>query len=614
MRRRTRLYAVVVGTALVAGTALGAGSIGSAVASGSTAGPSPVRPDAPKVPVMTGGGGAVSSVDDVATQVGIDVLRKGGNAADAAVAAAATLGVTEPYSSGIGGGGFLVYYDAKTGGVQTIDGREAAPSTFTPTTFTGPDGKALDFATVVSSGLSVGVPGTAALWNEATRRWGTQRFSTLLKPAEEVARRGFLVDATFNQQTADNAARFAKFPETAKVFLRGGKAPAVGSVFRNPDLARTYRGLAADGVKSLYRGPLGAAIVDTAQHPATAPGVSVYPGQITKADLARYDALVKAPTRTTYRGLDIYGMPVPSSGGITVGESLNLLESYDKQTGTKLSKVPNTQYLHRFAEATATAFADRNRWIGSVAGVPAKELLSQGFADERACQLFDPATAHARPIPFGQPDGSYTCGSTSAVQMPPRDDHGTANLSVADRWGNVASYTLTIEQTGGSGMTVPGYGFLLNNELTDFNFTPATAGVPDPNLPDASKRPRSSMSPTIVLDSGRPVLALGSPGGATIITTVAQVLTEYLDRHRDIVDAIAATRISSRNGLKTDAEPAIFNGPDGVALTAMGHTLQSVPEIGAATAIRLFGNGLFEAAAEPTRRGGGSAQVVNPHQ
>jgi len=185
---------------------------------------------------------------------------------------------------------------------------------------------------------------------------------------------------------------------------------------------------------------------------------------------------------------------------------------------------------------------------------------------------------------------------------------------VADRWGNVASYTLTIEQTGGSGMTVPGYGFLLNNELTDFNFTPATAGVPDPNLPDASKRPRSSMSPTIVLDSGKPVLALGSPGGATIITTVAQVLTEYLDRHQEIVDAIAAPRISSRNGPTTDAEPAIFSGPDRTALTAMGHTLKSVPEIGAATAVRLFGNGLFEAAAEPTRRGGGSAQVVNPHQ
>jgi gamma-glutamyltranspeptidase/glutathione hydrolase len=305
-------------------------------------------------------------------------------------------------------------------------------------------------------------------------------------------------------------------------------------------------------------------------------------------------------------------MPVPSSGGITVGESLNLLESYDQRTGTNLSKVAGTQYLHRFAEASATAFADRNRWIGDVKGVPSTELLSQGFADERACQLFDSATAHARPIPFGQPEGSYTCGPTGAAQEPPRDDHGTTNLTVADRWGNVASYTLTIEQTGGSGITVPGYGFLLNNELTDFNFTPTAAGVPDPNLPGASKRPRSSMAPTIVLDSGKPVLALGSPGGATIITTVTQVLTGYLDRNQDLVDAIAAARLSSRNGATSDAEPAIVNGPDGAALTAMGHHLRPVPEIGAATAIRLSGNGLFEAAAETTRRGGGSAQVVNP--
>ena len=617
MRRRTRRCTAVV-TALVATTALGAGSLGSATASGppapfrQTARPTPVRPDAPKAPVMIGGGGAVSSVDDVATQVGIDILRKGGNAADAAVAVAATLGVTEPYSAGIGGGGFLVYYDARTGVVQTIDGREAAPATFTPTTFTGPDSLPLDFATVVSSGLSVGVPGTPALWDEATRRWGTQRLSTLLRPAEEVARRGFVVDATFSQQTADNAARFAKFPETARVFLPGGTAPAVGSVFRNPDLARAYRELRTLGVRSLYHGQLAAAIVDAARHPRTVGGVGVFPGQITRADLARYDALVKAPTRTGYRGLDVYGMSVPSSGGIAVGEALNLLESYDQRTGSNLSQVSNTQYLHRFAEASATAFADRNRWIGDIPGVPAKELVSQGFAGERACQLFDSAAAHVRPIPFGQPDGSYTCGSTSTTQVAPRDDHGTTHLTVADRWGNVASYTLTIEQTGGSGITVPGYGFLLNNELTDFNFTPVSEGVPDPNLPGASKRPRSSMAPTIVLESGKPVLALGSPGGATIITTVTQVLTEFLDRDQDLVDAIATTRLSSRNGATTDAEPGIVNGPDGAALTAMGHLLKPVPEIGAATAIRLLGNGRFEAAAERTRRGGGSAQVVNP--
>ena len=178
--------------------------------------------------------------------------------------------------------------------------------------------------------------------------------------------------------------------------------------------------------------------------------------------------------------------------------------------------------------------------------------------------------------------------------------------------GNVAEYTLTIESTGGSGITVPGYGFLLNNELTDFNFAPLTARVPDPNLPGPGKRPRSSMSPTIVLDDGRPVLAVGSPGGATIITTVTQVLLGHLDRKLPLVDAIAAPRLSSRNGA-SQAEPAIFNGPDGKALTALGHALTLTPEIGAATAIRLLPHGQMEAAAETVRRGGGSAMVVKPN-
>jgi len=195
-----------------------------------------------------------------------------------------------------------------------------------------------------------------------------------------------------------------------------------------------------------------------------------------------------------------------------------------------------------------------------------------------------------------------------------RDDHGTTHLTVADRWGNVVSYTLTIEQTGGSGITVPGRGFLLNNELTDFNFVPATAGVPDPNLPGPGKRPRSSMSPTIVTDRGRPVLALGSPGGATIITTVTQVLTEHLDRGLPLVDAIAAPRISSRNGAATEAEPAVFDGPDGTGLRELGHQLKSIPELGAATAIRMLGRNRFEAAAETSRRGGGSAMVVRPNR
>jgi gamma-glutamyltranspeptidase/glutathione hydrolase len=569
--------------------------------------------DLPKVPVMTGTGGAVATVDRDASQVGIDVLRSGGNAADAAIATAAALGVTEPYSAGIGGGGFLVYYDAKRRSVFTIDGRETAPASFTERTFQDGAGNPLVFTDVVSSGLSVGIPGTPALWDKAARQFGTRPLRDLLRPAEQLAADGFVVDATFAQQTRDNQARFAKVPETARVFLPGGQAPVVGSTFRNPDLAAAYRTLRYRGVDELYRGAMGQALVQAAREPATAEGVSVYPGQITTRDLRVYRALTPEPTRARYEGLDIYGMPVPSSGGIAVGEALNLIESYQDMTGTPLSAVDDVQYLHRFAEAGATAFADRNRWVGDVPRVPTRELLSQGFADERACEFFDPAKAATRPIPFGEPDGRYSrtsCAKPAVPALADVEEHGTTNLTVTDRWGNVAEYTLTIEQTGGSGITVPGYGFLLNNELTDFNFKQADPKVPDPNLPGPGKRPRSSMSPTIVLDHGRPVLAVGSPGGATIITTVTQVLLGNLDRNLSLVDAIAAPRLSSRNGASSQAEPPIVNGPLGAGLTALGHTLTSTPEIGAATAIRLLKDGRFEAAAETTRRGGGSAMVV----
>ena len=570
--------------------------------------------DLPKQPAMTGSGGAVATVDRDASQVGIDVLRAGGNAADAAIATAAALGVTEPYSAGIGGGGFLVYYDARRRSVFTIDGRETAPASFTERTFLDGNGAPLVFADVVSSGLSVGVPGTPALWDKAARQFGTRSLRDLLRPAEQLAADGFIVDATFAQQTKDNETRFRKFPETARVFLPGGQLPVVGSTFRNPDLAAAYRALRYRGVDELYRGDMGDAVVRAARTPATAPGVSVYPGQITSRDLRQYRALTPTPTRTRYQDLDIYGMPVPSSGGIAVGESLNLIESYQRMTGRPLSAVDDVQYLHRFAEATATAFADRNRWVGDVRRVPTRELLSQGFADERACDLFDPMKAATRPIPFGDPDGRYStvdCAQPSVLAAPDGEEHGTTNLTVTDRWGNVAEYTLTIEQTGGSGITVPGYGFLLNNELTDFNFKQADPAVPDPNLPGPGKRPRSSMSPTIVLDHGRPVLAVGSPGGATIITTVTQVLLGHLDRNLSLVDAIAAPRLSSRNGT-TQAEPPIVGGALGAGLTAMGHQLASTPEIGAATAIRLLGDGRFAAAAETSRRGGGSAMVVRP--
>ncbi|HJU98149.1 MAG TPA: gamma-glutamyltransferase [Jiangellaceae bacterium] len=561
----------------------------------------------PKDPVAVGTGGAVSSVDPYATEIGLNVLRRGGNAVDAAVATAAALGVTEPYSAGIGGGGFFVYFDVRSGQVETIDGRETAPELMEEDAFVE-NGVPIPFAEAVTSGLSVGVPGTPATWELALDRWGSIDLRDALRPAAQLARRGFVVDETFHQQTEDNAARFADFTSTAELFLPDGTPPEPGSVLRNLDLARTYDLLGQRGTEYLYEGPLAGEIVDTVMQPPVVPGSTriVRPGLMRLPDLAAYDALVKEPTMVEYRGLDVAGMGPPSSGGSTVGEALNILE------GSDLGALDRTEALHRYLEASALAFADRNRYVGD--DTPAavlRELLSQGFADERACEIT--ATAAVKPVPPGEPDGTYApCeAALQAVGGDGEQGLSTTHLTTWDQWGNVVAYTLTIEQTGGSGIVVPDRGFLLNNELTDFNFTPTQGTAPDPNLPAPGKRPRSSMSPTIVLDGGEPVLALGSPGGSMIITTVLQTLVNRLDFGATLPEAVAAPRASQRNTVSVAAEPA-FRTAWEAGLSARGHTFTTTAEIGAVTAIELLEDGTLLAAAEPVRRGGGDAGVVGP--
>ncbi|WP_250033439.1 gamma-glutamyltransferase [Paractinoplanes maris] len=562
-------------------------------------------------PTATGYGGAVSTVDPTATAVGLDVLRRGGNAVDAAVAAAATLGVTEPFSAGIGGGGFFVYYDARKRSVQTIDGRESGPATMKETHFIDPaDGLPYEFAEARVSGLSVGTPGTLATWESATRKWGTRSLAALLQPAAKVADRGFPVDATFRQQIADNAAAFGQFDSTKALYLPGGQPPAVGSTQRNPDLADTYRLIARRGTDVLYRGAVARDIVRTVQNPpvsSTPVGTWAYPirpGTLTLSDLARYDLRHPAPTRSQFRDLTVYGMNTPSSGGIAVSEALNILET------AGLSKSDVTKALHYYLEASALSFADRNRYVGAYTPQPVvKKLLSDGWAKQRACQI-NPARALTKPVPPGNLNDSGCTPAT--VGGPTEQGQSTTNLTVADRWGNIVEYTFTIEQTGGNAMVVPGRGFLLNNELTDFNFTNTQAPAADPNLPGPGKRPRSSMSPTIVLKDGKPFLALGSPGGATIITTVLQILLNRVVLGQSLPEAMAAPRASQRNTAGIQAEPA-FRTTYGPSLTARGHTFAAdVPELGAATAIEFTRNGGFIASAEPARRGSGAAGVVHP--
>ena len=564
-------------------------------------------PEPPKQAEAVGFGGAVSSVDPDATEAGLEVLRRGGTAADAAVATAAALGVTEPYSAGVGGGGYFVHYDSATGEVETIDGRETAPASAREDLFLE-NGQPIPFDDAVTSGLGVGVPGTPLTWQRALDRWGGKDLGEVLRPAEELARDGFVVDETFRSQTADNQDRFSDFPATRDLFLPGGRPPAVGSVHRNPDLAETYRRLGADGVQALYSGDIGADVVSTVNHPPVDPaaGRHVRPGAMTASDLRDYRALDREPTRSGYRGLDVYGMAPSGSGGTTVGEALNILERGD------LAAADKAGYLHRYLEASKLGFADRNRWVGDPAfsDVPTGGLLSDEFAASRECLISDDAALPA-PVKAGDPAAPQDCAGGRGGREP-YEGPNTTHLTVADASGDVVSYTLTIEQTGGSGIVVPGRGFLLNNELTDFNFTPVTPGEPDPNLPGPSKRPRSSMSPTIVLRDGTPALALGSPGGATIITTVLQTLTGRLDRGLSLVDAIAEPRASQRNSATTDAEPAFLAQPEAAKLEALGHRFESTDEIGAATAVELLPDGRWRAAAEPHRRGGGSAAVVIP--
>jgi gamma-glutamyltranspeptidase/glutathione hydrolase len=562
-----------------------------------------------KVPEAIGYGGAVASIDQDATAIGISVLRRGGNAVDAAVATAAALGVTDPFSNGIGGGGFLVFYEARTGKVYTLDGRETAPATADEKYFQE-NGVPIPFTEGVTSGLSVGVPGTPKTWQRALQQWGRLSLKDVMKPAEQLARNGFTVDQTFNTQIANNAARFAAFPSTKALYLPGGRPPAVGTRFRNPDMANTYRELADTNLRSLYNGQIGKDVIKTVQQPPKDPGstLNIRPGKLTADDLARYKVIQRDPSKTSYRGLDVYSMAPPSSGGTTVGEALNILETKD------VSKLEPVDYWHNFLESTRLSFADRNRWVGDpdVQSVPTKQLLSQKFADSRAC-LIDPAHALVSPVAPGDPANLKPCATSGQGTPIPTEGVHTTHLTTADGWGNVVSYTLTIESEGGNGMVVPGRGFLLNNELTDFNFAPLFPGVPDPNLPGAGKRPRSSMAPTIVLRNGKIFFATGSPGGASIITTVLEVILGRVDRGLSLKNAIAAPRASQRNSAQAQVEAEFLALPSTAELIKRGQGFSGAPaEIGAATGVERLPDGRWIAAAETVRRGGGSAAVVWP--
>ncbi len=473
----------------------------------------------------------IAAANPHAVEAGAAILHDGGSAADAMVAVQTVLGLVEPQSSGLGGGAFLVWYDAATGALTTLDGRETAPLGARPTLFQDAAGAPLTFYDAVVGGRSVGTPGTPALLAEAHRRWGRTPWPALFASAIGLAEQGFSVSPRLAELVAGDAERLARFPGTAAYFLPGGKPLVDGQVLKNPAYGDTLRQLAATGADAFYSGPIAADIVQTVQG---APG---NPGVLSQIDLALYQVRERPPVCVPYRAHEVCGMGPPSSGALTVGQILGMLDSHD------LPGPQNPEAWRLIGDASRLAFADRGRYIADsdFIPVPSKGLLDPAYLRARASLLSgDDALPEVAP---GQPafDHALNLADDEAIEFP-----STSHISIVDRYGNALSMTTTIENAFGSRLMVRG--FLLNNELTDFSFRSHRDGVPIANRVEPGKRPRSSMAPTIVMKEGKPVLVLGSPGGSRIIGYVAQTVIAWLDWGLDVQQAVALPHAVNRFG------------------------------------------------------------------
>ncbi|MGI9354483.1 MAG: gamma-glutamyltransferase [Rhizobiaceae bacterium] len=477
----------------------------------------------------------VAVANPLAAQAAADVLRDGGNAIDAAVTAQAVLGLVEPQSSGLGGGAFLVYFDARTGKLTTLDGRETAPSAVTPKLFQDENGEPLKFFDAVIGGRSVGVPGTPALMAHMHLRWGSRKFGNLLKPAIHHAERGFVV----SQRLADLVAKSAEFlsrqQAAADYFLPGGNPITRGLLLRNQSYADTLRQMARDGTRSFYHGPLAANIVSTVR------SYTANPGKMQAKDLATYVVKEREPVCQPYRVYQVCGMGPPSSGGLTVGQILGLIEPFDIG-----ALGPNDLDSWRLiGDASRLAFADRGRYMADsdFVPMPVKGLLKNEYLAERSKLLVGTRALEKDKIAPGDPswDHAFLLADDESIELP-----STSHFSIVDKDGNAVSMTTTIENAFGSRLMVGG--FLLNNELTDFSFRSHKGGVPIANRVEPGKRPRSSMSPTIVMTEGKPVLVVGSPGGSRIIGYVAKTIIAHLDWGMNIRAAIDLPHLVNRFG------------------------------------------------------------------
>lgn len=474
----------------------------------------------------------IAAANPLAVEAGAEILRAGGSAADAMIAVQTVLGLVEPQSSGLGGGAFLVWYDGSDGTITTLDGRETAPLAATPTLFQNDAGEPLDFFDAVVGGRSVGTPGTPALLEDAHRRWGRSPWPGLFDRAIELADRGFAVSPRLAGLIGWDAERLASHPATAAYFLPGGVPPQAGQSLRNPAYADTLRALASGGAAAFYGGAIAADVV-------SAVGRAGNPGVLSLADLAIYEVRERPAVCAAYRAFDVCGMGPPSSGAMTVGQILGMLEPFDLATAGPDS----SESWRLIGDASRLAFADRARYMADsdYVPVPVKGLVDAQYLAGRAQLLTgDDALPEVAP---GSPefDHALNWADDDAIEFP-----STSHISIVDSYGNVLSMTTTIENVFGSRVMVRG--FLLNNELTDFSFRSHRDGVPIANRLEPGKRPRSSMAPTIVMKDGKPALAVGSPGGSRIIGYVAQAIIAWADWGMDVQQAVSMGHAVNRFG------------------------------------------------------------------
>lgn len=469
----------------------------------------------------------VSSADPRASAAGREMLAAGGSAVDAAMATMLALTVVEPQSSGIGGGGFLVHSDARTGAVATIDGRETAPRAARPGRFLGPDGRPLPMGQAVPGGLSVGVPGNIRLMAEAHRRWGRLPWSQLFQPAIRLAEEGYEANPWLAAALAMAGNQWQDFPQTRALFSIDGRLVRRGDRVRNPELAQMLREIAAGGPDAFYRGPTARAIVAA----VTRSGRN--PSDMTLADLASYRARERDPVCVPYRRFRVCGMGPPSSGATTVFAMLGMLEQYDLRS----MGPDNPMSWHLIREAMHLAYADRDAYVADpdFVEVPVAGLLDRAYLTQRARRISPFWVADA--YPMGVPNGAPPRALVPAGEVP-----STSHFVAVDAEGNVVSMTSTVEGVFGSQLVARG--MVLNNELTDFSLAPVRDGALVANRVQPGKRPRSSMSPTIVFDEqGRAILAVGSAGGPRIIMHVLKTLVGVLDWQMPAADAIALPNI-----------------------------------------------------------------------